>query len=56
MRLLVLLVLLAACDHSQNDMARCEGYGLEPGTEAFANCRMQVSENRRMMGAVMIAE
>jgi hypothetical protein len=49
------LLLLAACDHSANDGQRCVGYGYEPGTEGFAQCRMTVSENRRAMGAVMIA-
>lgn len=55
MRFVVLVLALAACDHSQRDAARCVDYGYEPGTEGFTDCRMTVAENRRAMGAVLVA-
>jgi hypothetical protein len=51
----VFILALAACDHTARDADRCSGYGFEPGTEDYANCRMTVAENRRSMGAVLVA-
>jgi hypothetical protein len=50
---------LAGCGPSRSEIAsadteRCSSYGFQPGTEAFANCRMSadlqrssINENRR---------
>ncbi|MFD1704263.1 hypothetical protein ACFSCV_14750 [Methylopila henanensis] len=50
--LLAACVGLAGCatDPAQlaaEDTARCRGYGMKPGTEAFANCRMTLDVERR---------
>jgi hypothetical protein len=49
------LLALAACDYRTADTNRCADYGFEEGTEGMAACKMQVGENRRAMGAVLIA-
>ena len=62
----VCLLLLAGCETPQSQQARadqydasvsrqCQGYGFTPGTDAFANCRMQVFERNRAaaMGVLM---
>jgi hypothetical protein len=49
------LLALAACDYRAADTDRCAAYGFEDGSQEMANCRMTVAENRRAMGAVLIA-
>lgn len=49
------LVGLAACNHSAREAAKCSEYGFEPGTDGYANCRMQMEQGRKAAAAVMAA-
>lgn len=33
--------------YAQNIQSRCEAYGFQPGTDAFANCMMQIDQQNR---------
>lgn len=35
---------------------RCAAYGFTPGTEGYANCRMQDEQNRRLAAATIAAQ
>jgi hypothetical protein len=54
--LVVAVLALAGCDHSQADMAKCADYGFKPGSEGMATCQMSADQNRRAMGATMVAQ
>jgi hypothetical protein len=55
LRLLVLLALLAGCAADVDDR-NCQGYGYEPGSEGYANCRMQSDQTRKMASATIAAQ
>jgi len=40
--LIAILALSACASRMERAAADCRGYGFQPGTEAFANCAMQV--------------
>lgn len=45
---ILILIPLTGCiqprDYSQADIAHCNDLGFKPGTEAFANCRLQLEQ------------
>lgn len=46
------ILALAGCASSPaeivlEDTESCTGFGFRPGTDAFANCRLQLEENRK---------
>jgi hypothetical protein len=47
----VLVVLLAGCvspeEQASMDRQRCVGFGFAPGSDSFANCMMQTSQQRQ---------
>ncbi|HEY0292898.1 MAG TPA: hypothetical protein VGC51_11300 [Hansschlegelia sp.] len=49
--ILLALLALAGCATQEQlaeaDKQKCRGYGMRPGTEAFANCRMTLDVERR---------
>jgi len=60
--LLALLILLAGCEtaaeerarRDASDQQRCESFGFELGTEAYANCRLQIDTSRRAAAAALL--
>ena len=52
--IIAVVFLLGACA-DQIEADRCVGYGFQPGTEAFANCRMQLAEGRMARAGMVVA-
>lgn len=50
MRLILIALMLAGCATQEQrlarDQARCEGYGFQWGTDAFANCMYDINRQR----------
>jgi hypothetical protein len=39
-----------AADFAKVDDAQCQSYGLKPGTEPYADCRLKLNEEHRSKG------
>lgn len=43
----------AAAAMAANDDAKCQSYGLQPGSEGYAQCRMNLDNQRAQMAAAL---
>ena len=49
------LAISACAEHSEMDHAQCLEYGFGFGTDAYANCRMALAQNKDLRDAVHLS-